>query len=47
MYWDTSEKAWQQGKENNAAWDTVANTNSQKLAEFRNKIAELRFNTKK
>ena len=47
MFWNTSEQAFQQAKENVRGWDSIANLNRQKLAEFTNKIAELRFNTRK
>lgn len=47
MFWQTSEQAFQQAKENTRGWDAIANQNRQRLAEFNNKIAELRFNTRK
>lgn len=47
MFWNTSEQAFQQAKENARGWDVTANQNRQKLSEFNNKIAELRFNTRK
>lgn len=46
MFWNTSEQAFQQAKENARGWDAIANQNRQRLSEFNNKIAELRFKTR-
>ena len=46
MYRQTSEAAWTQSKENVQGWNNIANTNRQALSQFKNKIAELKFNTR-
>ena len=45
-YRQTSEAAWAQNKENTLGWNEVANYNTAALAEFKNKIAELKFKTR-
>lgn len=46
MFRQTSERAWQQYKENNQGWNTVANANSQALSKLINTRAELRYNAR-
>ena len=47
MFWNTSEQAFQQAKENTRGWNTVANQNNQRLSEFINKAAQLRYDTRR
>lgn len=41
-YRQTSEAAWTQSKENTVGWNEIANANQASLAEFKNKIAQLK-----
>lgn len=45
VYWNTAEAAWQQAKENTLKADDYANFNRAALAEFNNKIAQMRWDT--
>jgi len=47
MYWTTSEQAFAQSKENTMKLDDQANYNRNALAEFNNKIAQMRWETNK
>lgn len=43
MYWNTSEKAFLQGKENNLGWQNAANANYKSITDLNNQIAQLRY----
>lgn len=47
MFWNTSEQAFQQTKENARGQDAVANENRRRLVDYNNEIAKLRFDTRR
>lgn len=46
-YWQTSEQAFQQSKENTLGWQNVANRNYASLVNYKNKLAELDYQANK